>query len=85
MHQITNLPQQKEHLLQRVPSVSQANLLQQYATGTSVATGNIRRDGNKVRNLAKNVFALIHNRLLICYLSLITLSKVRQAFCYANY
>ena len=30
------------------------------------------------------VFTLIHNRLLSSYLSLITFSKVRQAFCYAN-
>lgn len=40
--------------------------------------------GYEVRDLTKNVFALVHNRLLYGYLSLITFSKVRQAFCYAN-
>lgn len=41
--------------------------------------------GDKVRNLAENVFALVHACLMNSYPSLITFSKVRQAFCCLNY
>jgi len=41
--------------------------------------------GDKVRNLAENVFALVHACLMNSYPSLITFSKVRQAFCGLNY
>ena len=41
--------------------------------------------GDKIRNLAENVFAFVHACLMNSYPSLITFSKVRQAFCYLNY